>query len=238
ANDFERELLMPATERLLALRPGERVLDACCGNGKYARRFGRIGANVVGFDGSEAFVDIARKRTTPEDGAIAYHVADAWDERAVRAIADDQSFDAALCSMALMDLPGIAPLLGAIRAALRPGGRFVFSVSHPCFNSNGSTMIAELINRPDGGIEQLFGVRVMKYLESTAALSNGILNQPEPNYVFHRPLGALLTACFAAGFVMDAIQEPAYPPGAGGAKNAFTWKKRPQIPPVLLVRLR
>jgi hypothetical protein len=37
ADEFHRRLVIPATDRLLALRPGERVLDVACGNGGYAR---------------------------------------------------------------------------------------------------------------------------------------------------------------------------------------------------------
>ena len=37
-NDFVEVLIWPATERLLALQPGERVLDIACGNGLYSRR--------------------------------------------------------------------------------------------------------------------------------------------------------------------------------------------------------
>jgi hypothetical protein len=155
----------------------------------------------------------------------------------MRSLAHDEPFGAALCSMAVMGVADIDPLLRSVRAMLRPGGRFVCSVSHPCFNSSGSTMTAELING-DVRLEQVFGVHITKYLESSAELQNGILNQPEPHYLFHRPLCKLLGACFAAGFVVDAFEEPAFPPGATGAKNAFTWKKRPLIPPALLVRLR
>ena len=46
-NDFVRTLLAPATDRLLELRPGERVLDAACGNGLYARRLAAAGAEVT-----------------------------------------------------------------------------------------------------------------------------------------------------------------------------------------------
>ena len=34
-NDFVNVLIWPPTQRLLALQPGEHVLDACCGNGVY-----------------------------------------------------------------------------------------------------------------------------------------------------------------------------------------------------------
>ena len=53
-NDFQRTLIGPATERLLALQPGELVLDAACGNGAFSRRMAELGARVVAFDFSRA----------------------------------------------------------------------------------------------------------------------------------------------------------------------------------------
>src|SRR5262249_19238922 len=47
ADEFHRRLVIPATDRLLALRPGERVLDVACGNGGYARHLAAQGAEVV-----------------------------------------------------------------------------------------------------------------------------------------------------------------------------------------------
>ena len=70
-----------------------------------------------------------------------------------------------------------------------------------------------------------------------AGLSCGIINQPEPHYLFHRPMHVLLGSCFAAGFVVDGMEEPAFPPGMN-AKSAFSWAKRPQIPPAMVVRVR
>ncbi len=37
--------------------------------------------------------------------------------------------------MALMDMADIEPLFSALRELLKPGGRFVFTVCHPAFNS-------------------------------------------------------------------------------------------------------
>jgi hypothetical protein len=48
-----------------------------------------------------------------------------------------------------------------------------------------------------------------------------------------------LGACFSAGLVVDGLEEPAYPAGAGGKnKNAFSWAKRPEIPAAIVVRVR
>ncbi len=234
-NHFQRELIMPTTDRLLAIQRGDCVIDACCGNGNYTRRLAKAGAKVLAFDGSEPFIAAARVRTTPQDGEIDYRVIDATDESAMCALGEKQ-FDAAVCNMAMMDLPTISPLLKAMRFLLKPGGRFVFSVSHPCFNSNQSVMTAELANTA-GQLQQTFGVKITRYLQPSTDLASGILHQPEPHYTFHRPLSLLLGDCFNAGFVVDGFEEPAYPEGSG-AKNPFAWKKRPEIPPAVIVRLR
>src|SRR5512136_2653255 len=82
-NAFQRLLISPATERLLALRPGELVLDAACGNGAFSRRMAELGARVVAFDFSEQFLERARARTAERAdlaGRIEYHHIDATDE--------------------------------------------------------------------------------------------------------------------------------------------------------------
>ena len=56
-NDFTRILVAPAAERLLAMKPGERLLDVACGNGTFARRMARHGVSVVACDASAAFLD-------------------------------------------------------------------------------------------------------------------------------------------------------------------------------------
>jgi 2-polyprenyl-3-methyl-5-hydroxy-6-metoxy-1,4-benzoquinol methylase len=235
-NEFQRELIMPASDRLLAIRPGEAVLDMCCGNGNYARRLARAGARVVAFDGSETFIARARQHPQPEGGgSVEYLVRDATQEAELLSLGE-RRFDAAVCSMAMMDLPTIDPLLHAVPRLLKPGGRFVFSVPHPCFNLPASRLTAELVNT-EGKLSQVFGVHVTGYLHRTIELSNGIINQPEPHYFFHRPLSALLAACFAAGLIVDGLEEPALPPGGNG-KNAFSWARRPDIPPVVVVRVR
>ena len=234
-NDFQHQLIMPATDRLLCIKRGEMVLDAACGNGNYARRLGRAGAKVLAFDGAPTFVDRARTRTTADDGDIEYLVLDATDESAMTALGDGR-FNAAVCSMAMMDLPILSPLLRSVRRLLKPGGRFVFSVPHPCFNSAPSRLTAEM-SQDQGKLSQVFGVQVTGYLSATSELSSGIINQPEPHPLFHRPISLLFSECFAAGFVVDGLEEPAFPPGYN-AKNAFSWAKRPQIPPAMVVRLR
>jgi 2-polyprenyl-3-methyl-5-hydroxy-6-metoxy-1,4-benzoquinol methylase len=235
-NEFQLNLIMPATDRLLCIQSGEVILDIACGNGNYSRRLARAGTKVVAFDGSATFIERAKTRTTQADGDIEYLVLDATDESALLSLGAGR-FDAAVCSMAMMDLPAIDPLLCALRKLLKPGGRFVFSVPHPCFNSlTSNKMTAELLE-DQGKLSQVYGVHIRDYLTPAAGLSCGIINQPEPHYLFHRPMQVLLGCCFAAGFAVDGLEEPAFPPGMN-AKSSFSWAKRPLIPPAMVVRVR
>ena len=235
-NDFQKTLIMPATDRLLDPRPGQTILDVACGNGNYSRALGRRGARVVACDFAESFLECARKRTTAADGQIEYRRIDATSMAELLTLGE-RRFDSAVCSMAMMDMIVIDPLLDSLAELLKPGGRFVFSLPHPCFNANDMKFTADLEIRQDH-TEQTFGVEIRKYLTQESGRSVGIINQPEPHYFFHRPLFAVFAACFSGGFVIDGLEEPAYPPEPASGKNVFSWAKRPELPPAIVIRAR
>ncbi len=233
-NQFQRLLVGPATERLLELRPGEEVLEIACGNGVMARRLAALGARVLATDFSAVFVERARERGAPGPGGVEYRVVDATSETELVALGAGR-FDAAVCNMALMDMAEIAPLFRAVRRLLKPGGRFVFSLQHPCFNSGLFRMTAEEED-VNGEIVDVYAVKVIDYIHPRTQKGIGIVGQPEPHYYFHRPLATLLGACFAAGFVLDGIEEPTLPPGETSPR-ALSWAHFTSIPPVLAVRV-
>jgi SAM-dependent methyltransferase len=236
-NDFVEILVWPATLRLLAVRPGERVLDVACGNGLSARRLAALGARVVACDFAAEMIAYARERTVERAEQIAYHVLDATDEAALLALGEG-SFDAALCQMSLFDMAEILPLMRALTRLLRPGGRFVFSVIHPCFNNSRMMQVAEMGDR-DGEIMTVYSVKVWGYMTETIARGVGIAGQPRPHLYFHRPLQTLLGAGLAAGFVLDGLEERAFPPEHLPGRSPLSWSGRfSEIPPVLVARLR
>ena len=235
-NEFHRVLVAPAQMRLLALTLGERVLEVACGNGQFAREMARAGAIVIASDFSEKFVERARRHTDAEGiENVEFHVADATDEAQLRALSAEP-FDAAVCTMAMMDMAELAPMLRAIRSILRPGGRFVFSVTHPCFQTEGARMFVEREDR-DGEMVTVHGLRISKYLTPAAHRGLGIIGQPEPHYYFERPLSVLFGECFAAGFVLDGLEEPSFV-GHEAPERPLSWDNYPEIPPVLVARLR
>jgi 2-polyprenyl-3-methyl-5-hydroxy-6-metoxy-1,4-benzoquinol methylase len=233
-NQFQIELIEPATERLLGAVAGETVLDIGCGAGRFARRMAELGASVVAFDFSERFIARAKERTPPETRNIEYHVMDATDGERLLALGEKR-FDAAVATMALMDMAAIEPLMGALRELLKSGARFVFSVMHPCFDSSHTCKFAEQVVA-DGRVTTRRGVMVRGYLTPTASKAEGIVGQPEPQHYFHRPLSMLFNAGFREGFVVDGFEEPAFQTGLDDA--AAVWWRHPDIPPVLVVRMR
>jgi SAM-dependent methyltransferase len=233
-NDWHRLLIAPAVETLLGVQPGERVLELACGNGQFARRLASLGARVVACDSSAAFLDCARTRASDYPDRIDYRLIDLAREEHLAALGPGE-FDAAVCNMALMDIACITPLLDAVRRTLRAGGRFVFSVPHPCFNTNGTTLLVERDDYQGDGVVT-FSVRVRQYRGLAPQKGIGIPGQPHPHYFFHRSLNVLLGACFAAGMMLDGLEEPAFTPSC--ANDAPRWGNCAEIPPVLAARLR
>jgi 2-polyprenyl-3-methyl-5-hydroxy-6-metoxy-1,4-benzoquinol methylase len=234
-NDFQTLLIEPATERLLEVGAGDTILDVACGAGRFARRMAELGARVVAFDYSAEFIARARERTAG-DTAVEYHVVDAANPDAVTSLGSNR-FNKAVCTMAIMDMPEIRPLFGALRRMLPPGGMFVFSVIHPCFHSAAIQRFAELHEEEAGRHVMRSGVKVSSYLSPFARRSEGIIGQPEPQWLFHRPISALFRCGFDAGFAVDGFEEPGFP-AAETPRPGVRWHDMPEIPPVMVVRMK
>lgn len=233
-NDWHRKLIRPGTERLLDIRPGERVLEVACGTGLFARRLAALGARVLAFDVSDRMIGHARRRSRAQSDRIDYRVIDAADRDQLQAL-HGEPFDAAVANMALMDVPSIEPLSEALSGLLRPGGRFVFSVMHPCFQAPGMTKVAEE-TEADGRLLTRFSVKVSEYATPKAHLGMAILGQPVPQHYFHRPLSTLFAVFFDAGFVLTGLEEPTFGPDTEPTRLQG-WINRPEIPPVFIARM-
>ncbi|UCB43907.1 MAG: class I SAM-dependent methyltransferase [Dehalococcoidales bacterium] len=235
-NDFQNYLIEPATERLLALQSGEKVLDIACGAGRFTRRMAALGASLTAIDHSEKFIKRARERTTENADRIEYLVLSATDPSALASLGQAR-FDAAVCTMALMDMSSIEPLISTLPKLLKPGGRFVFSVTHPVFNSGSSHMVAEQ-HQQDGKIVISYGVTITDYARPYAYMGLGIYGQPVPQYYFHRPISLLFNTCFNHGFALDGLEEPTLPEELKGqSRILLSFDNMPTMPPVLVARM-
>jgi len=236
-NGFQDYLIEPATERLLELRPGERVLDVACGAGRFARRMATHGVTVFAVDHSKKFIKRAKERTTENDDKIEYRELDATDASALLSLGEKQ-FDAAVCTMALMDMSSIEPMISTLPRILVPEGRFVFSVLHPAFNSGTARLTAEEFYQ-NGNLVTASGVKIIDYAVAFPCMGVGIPGQSEPQYYFHRPISMLFNTCFKYGFVLDRMEEPTSPEELDALSSSpLNWMKMRSIPPVLVARMR
>ena len=237
-NDFHLTLVAPAAERLLDLSPGEEVLEIACGTGQFSRAMAELGVKVLATDFSQGMLDHAARRSDerPElADRLVYQLLDATDEATLLTLGEGR-FDAAVCNMGVMDMAEIDPMLRAIRRLLTPGGRFVFTIMHPVLNSMGTRLCSEEEDR-DGELVETHSIRVISYLTVGDRKGLAMRGQPVAQWYFHRPLHELFNACFAAGFVLDGIEEPAFLPGIEPGRFR-SWQSYPEIPPVLAARLR
>ena len=238
-NDFQRLLVAPTTERLLNLQPGETVLEIASGNGVFARRMAGLGAHVIATDFSSPMLERARARNSEFDDRIEYLLLDATRQDQIVALGKLR-FDAVVCNMAIMDMADIDPLMRSIRQVVKPGGRFVFSLCHPCFNNTGSIRCIEQAT-VNGEIVATYSIKATKYLHSSPQKGVAMIGQPASQYYFDRPLHILFNACFRAGLVLDGLEEPAfnYPhDGSQVGRLLISWVYYNEIPPVLVARLR
>jgi demethylmenaquinone methyltransferase/2-methoxy-6-polyprenyl-1,4-benzoquinol methylase len=98
-----------------AVRPGDRVLDACCGTGDLAIAASRGGAaEVIGLDFSEEMLERARHKAPQLE----------WVQGDALALPfDDASFDAATVGFGIRNVDDLEAGLRELRRVLRPGGR-------------------------------------------------------------------------------------------------------------------
>jgi demethylmenaquinone methyltransferase/2-methoxy-6-polyprenyl-1,4-benzoquinol methylase len=96
------------------VRPGDRVLDACCGTGDLALADRAAGGDVVGVDFSERMLERARRKAP----AAEWVQADAMDLPF-----DDAAFDAVTVGFGIRNLPDLEAGLRELARVTRPGGK-------------------------------------------------------------------------------------------------------------------
>lgn len=205
-NDFHLKLIAPATLELLGSIKGKRILDIACGNGQFSRQLSKMGANVLAFDGSKKLIEIAKNKS--KGLKIYFKVLDATSQKAIEAFGNN-SFDAAVSNMALMDIADIKPIFRGLKNVLKQNAPFVFSLLHPCFHKSRTATGIEIIE-DSGQLKEIRYLKIDSYLSEEVYQGKGMDGQPEKHHYFHRPLNVLFKQIVDAGFTITGLKEPAF----------------------------
>jgi ubiquinone/menaquinone biosynthesis C-methylase UbiE len=226
-SEFHRHVVLPGAVRLLALQAGESCLDVACGQGVLCRMLDKTGVEMTGIDAAPELIAAARQRGP---ASIRYEVGDARD---LRFLPPDR-FDAATCLLAIQNMNPLAPVMSGVARALRPGGRFVIVMMHPCFRGAKET---------SWGWDEQKNVqyrRVDRYLDPR---KTPIVAHPGKDadqtytWTFHKPIEAYVKQLRNAGLLVDALEEwPSHKTSTSGPRASAENKARAEIPMFLALR--
>ena len=202
-DDFYRELILPTVLARLAASKGQRVLDVCCGQGVLGRVLAIEGLGSLGVDASPSLIEAAQARAAAAPGTVRvdYRVGDA---RNLDAALGEELCDHAALVMCLQDLDPIEPVLAGVARHVRPGGRIVAVMTHPCFR---------IPRRSSWGWDEDNGVQYRRLdgynspMQVPIKIHPGMPQDPSRTMSFHRPLATYIGAFAAAGLGVTGVDE-------------------------------
>jgi SAM-dependent methyltransferase len=206
--DWVRPIILdgPHLEILGNVR-GMRILDAGCGEGRFARMLADLGALVTAVDLSERMIANALQAEGEANPRIDYRRQSMCD------LSDfaDGSMDAAVAYLSLIDVPDYERAAQEIARVLKPGGQFVFSIVHPCFAPPESAWEPRTPGTiPIRDKDKLYK-KVDNYFPAREIRFKMWPTAPAETLNYHRPLSEYAHALRAAGMRITDIHEP-YPP--------------------------
>jgi SAM-dependent methyltransferase len=206
--DVHRDLIN--TPAFLDMLPDVHRLsgvDIGCGEGHNTRLIARRGARMTAIDIAPRFIAHAREAESREPLRIRY-----LNASGQHLPFEDESFDFAVATMSLMDMPQADQVLREVNRVLKPNGFFQFSITHPCF----TTPYRKLV-RDENGMElyvQLAGY----FTPQHGAIEEWIFSAASPEARagvskfrvprFARTLSGWLNLVIDSGFTIERVNEP------------------------------
>jgi ubiquinone/menaquinone biosynthesis C-methylase UbiE len=177
-----------------------RVIDVACGEGYVSRFLAQAGAGeVVGVDISAALIETAEQRNSHKN--LSYQVDNAHH---LSTLADD-SFDIAVSQMAMMDIPDPRAMFRSVKRVLKPGGVFVFSLLHPCFEAPYLLPDEEPFLADEEGNWMAVVVRWYGREGHWQSGGDGVRGHMG---AYHRMMSTYINDLITAGFRLEKLEEP------------------------------
>ncbi len=225
--------IIPGLKRMLALKPGQRLLDVGCGQGVVCRAFAEDGIDCTGIDVAAELITIAKTRA----GAATDQRYLILDARKLSAAAEvsAEGFDAACCVLAITNMTPLTPIWQGIWSRLKPGGNLAVVLVHPCFRIPRKS---DWLLDPAAPAQQRV---IRQYLTSEKIPIDMHPGDAagEVTYSFHRPIQAYVNTMASAGLLVDHMEEwiSEKRPPAGRLAEVME-KARREIPLFMALRAR
>ena len=202
---FYLDINLPSFLELLP-PPGGLTVDLGCGEGRLGRILQERGHRIVSVDASPTLARLATTHEVRQPVAVA--------DMSALPLRDD-AVDLAVAFMSLQDVDDMDGALDEAGRILVAGGQLCFAVVHP-LNSAGT-----FESRSPESRFLIEGSYLDSFRYADDIERDGIRMQFHSQ---HRPLESYSRALEKAGFVVEAIREPAY---TGGAGKELRWSRVP-----------
>jgi ubiquinone/menaquinone biosynthesis C-methylase UbiE len=198
--DIRHEIIInPVVFEFLGDLTGKTVLDAACGNGYLSRRLAKSATKVVGVDLTEELIEFAKQKDNPKN--LEFFVG-----TLERLQFQNQTFDAILCNMALMDIERLDVVIGELSRVLKTGGRMVISLIHPCFENPPRTYS---IYEERKGKKIRIGTLVQKYfIKGLVVDERNVVDNGEFYQHYHYIISDYLNLFSKSNLFLKEVSEP------------------------------
>ena len=225
-SDYHQTIVMPGVLKMLELKPGRRVLDLACGQGVFSRFLLGKKIKPEGLDSSEELLRMARSRSVK---SIPYHLGNASDAK----LLDGQEFDGIACLLAVQNMEKIEPVFQNVARWLKPKGKFVMVITHPCFR------IPRQTHWGWDAEKKIEYRRVDRYANEMKIpiLTPPFIDKVNFTMTYHRPLQNYFSALLKAGLCVDSLEEwMSNKESAPGKRSRGENRARKEVPLFMAIR--
>ena len=213
-HEFSRDILLSAVPPTLT---EVHVLDVGCGEGIVTRALAARGAAVLGVDPTAALIAHAQAAERAHPIGAIYR----RDDGSTLSTVASDTMHWVTAALSLNNIADLDSAISSIKRVLKPEGRLVFTVPHPCFDAPNAGSLAV-----DGTDRRVVG----------DYLAQGLWRSTHPDSVrragnYHRSIATYLTALIDHSLTLEIIAEP-----APSRQVNETNPHRAGLPPFLLIR--
>lgn len=170
------------------IRPGDEILDLCCGTGFVSFWFEEHGTKVTALDFAPYMLALAKEEAARRNSNVNFIQADIFTYDF-----GTERFDVISCFDSISDFPLLefAKLAGKIAAALKPGGRFVVQYADGIYNFMRGDALRDGVYQET---PERITFRYKEYLPEIGARINTIRNETRgeeyerKGYIYNPPM--------------------------------------------------